>query len=262
MILDAKLSPRQLARRRRLLARERFKRARLAERAYARRLSAVAKQVGELIKGMTPKNAPVPVTQIKMALSRYADMLRPWAESVARSLISEVGQRDERAWAELGREVGRSLRSEIRNAPTGQAMQKIMNEQVDLIQSLPRKAAERVHYVVIKGISEGQRADVVAEEVLKTGKVTKSRAMLIARTETTRAASALVEARARFIGSEGYIWRTAGDADVRDEHKKLEGKYIPYDRPPVAGTNGMRYHAGAGPNCRCWQEPVVPDRLH
>lgn len=94
--------------------------------------------------------------------------------------------------------------------------------------------------------------------ILASGEVSKSHATLIARTETARVSSLLTQARAEHIGSEGYIWRTAHDADVRELHVELEGKFIYWNAPPVAGSSGERAHAGQIYNCRCWAEVILP----
>ena len=112
---------------------------------------------------------------------------------------------------------------------------------------------------IVKGIEGAERPSAVAEAIYATGHVTKGRANLIARTEVARTSSKLVEARARHVGSDGYIWRTAGDADVRREHRVLNGKYFRWGDPPVAGSAGERAHAGQIYNCRCVPEPVVPE---
>lgn len=236
-----------------------FGRARRAEMRFSRQLRKVANQVGAIVSGMAPGGIVRSPEQLADALARYADLLRPWAKSVAEAMVDEAARRDRTAWTDLGRILGRNLREEIAGAPTGEAMREIMDEAVDLITSLPREASQRVHRLVIEGMEGGTRAAATAREILRTEQVTKSRAMLIARTETTRAASALVEARARHVGSEGYIWRTVGDADVRELHKRMEGKFIRWDAPPQMEPNLGRYHAGAGPNCRCWPEVVLPD---
>jgi len=139
----------------------------------------------------------------------------------------------------------------------------LLKEQVDLITSLPREAAERVHELTLKNITSGMRPETLAKEILRTGDVTVSRAVLIAVTETSRTASLLTQVRAMNIGAEGYIWRTAKDADVRPEHRALEGKFVRWNDPPIAGKGkggaDQHYHAGQGPRCRCWMEPVLPD---
>lgn len=242
-------------------ARERFRRAHRAEQSFSRQLRQVARQVGAIIKGFAPRGVVQNTTPMVEALRRYADMLRPWAEAVSGRLIAEVGKRDEHAWNELGREIGRALGVEIRGAATGEQMRKKMLEQVALITSLPLDAAKHVHEWTIRSLEGGARAKEAAAEILKTGKVTTARAMLIARTETTRTATAMTEARARYIGSEGYIWRTAGDGAVRETHRKLNGRFFKWDDPPVAGESGERSHPGAIYNCRCYAEPVIPEQL-
>ena len=71
------------------------------------------------------------------------------------------------------------------------------------------------------------------------------------------ATGALDQARALSIGSNGYIWRTAEDGDVRHSHREMEGKFVEWGRPPT--LDGMTGHAGELPNCRCYKEIVFPN---
>ena len=267
-LLDAaakKISPRQKtkleAKAARRLQRERFQQSRLAEKAYARRLKMVARQVGDIIRAFAPNGVVSDQKGLNEALKKYSEALEPWAKQVAAQMLAEVSSRDLKAWTSLGTEMVKALKKEIRYAPIGQAMKGLMAEQVNLIKSLPLDAAQRVHKLSIEAIAGGSRAKEIQKDILRSGKVTASRAMTIARTETTRTSTALVESRARFIGSEGYIWRTAGDSDVRERHKHLEGTFHKWNNPPVAGDHGVRAHAGAIYNCRCYPEPVIPDDL-
>jgi SPP1 gp7 family putative phage head morphogenesis protein len=115
-----------------------------------------------------------------------------------------------------------------------------------------------VHELVTEARSGGKRFEEVAAQIKASGKVTASRATLIARTEASRAAVTFTQARARYVGSQGYIWRTAHDADVRPEHQEMEGVYVRWDKPPITDMKNP-YHAGCGPNCRCFPEPVLPE---
>jgi len=195
---------------------------------------------------------------LQRLLDQYAEAITPWASSVAKYMLADVDRRNERAWKQAGKEIGRELRNEIMYAPTGQAFTMLLNEQVTLIKSLPVEAGERVHALTVEALTTGRRADAIAKEIMNTEGVTKSRATLIARTEVARASSLLTEARARYVGSEGYIWRTAGDGDVRDSHAEMEGKYVRWDSTPRL-SDGTRTHAGQIYNCRCYPEPVLPD---
>lgn len=207
---------------------------------------------------MNPDGSVNKVGPVTTALKAYGELLAPWAVSVANTMVAEVSRRNAAAWKETGKEMGRALREEIDHAPTGHAFQKLLNEQVTLIKSLPLEAAERVHELTQKALVTSARADEIAKEILRTGEVTESRARCIARTEVSRTASVLTQARAQFAGSESYVWRTSGDFDVREAHAEMEGKVVRWDSPPKL-FDGFIAHAGCSPNCRCWPDPILPD---
>jgi SPP1 gp7 family putative phage head morphogenesis protein len=234
-----------------------FIRARKAEAGYARQLRKLAKHVGDIVEAMWAPDRPEVADQIRAVLDRYAQAVRPWAEAVGSRMVAEVAARDRSAWRRTGAAMGRQLAWEIDNAPVGSVLQQRMAEQVELITSLPRDAAERVHRLTLEGITGGRRASDIATEILRSGEVTRSRANLIARTEVGRTSTELTKARAESIGSTHYIWRTAEDADVRPSHRRMNGRVVEWARPPT--LDGMAGHAGALPNCRCYPEPVVPE---
>lgn len=231
-------------------------RASRAERQYHSSLSQVARQVGSIINGFPPGDPAVEPT-ISNMLNRYADLLNDWAVSAASKMLVEVNQQDRKAWAVMTENMSKALRDEIRNAPTGQVMQGLLAEQVTLIKSIPLDAAKRVHELTLQGIEDGTRASEIAKEIQRSGEVSESKAKLIARTEVARTASTLTEARARSVGSEGYIWRTSGDSDVRHSHAEMNGKFVRWDSPPT--LDKMTGHAGCFPNCRCYPDPVIPE---
>lgn len=237
--------------------RSRFSRVRRAENDFARALRTVASQVGQLVGAMSPEELLSP-GYVAGVLGRYAELIRGWARATSARMLADVSRRDESAWNQMAATMSRELRTEIKTAPTGELMRWLMAEQVGLIQSLPLEAAQRVHRLTIEGLEDATRADDIADMIMRTGAVTRSRANLIARTEVARTASKLTEARATHVGSEGYIWRTAGDKDVRRSHARMEGVYVRWDQTPTL-EDGTTTHAGQIYNCRCWPEPVVPD---
>ncbi len=233
-------------------------RVRRAETQYAIALRGLAKQIGLIVTGMWPER---PEGEIALALMKYAEMIGPWARATAGRMLADVSRRDQAQWNRVSRSMQRSLREEIERAPTGEALRKLLDLQVDLITSLPTDAAARVHKLAVESLSSGARAKELAAEIAKTGHVTASHAGLIARTETARAASTLTQVRAEHIGSTHYIWRTSGDSDVRPLHRALKGKPIAWNDPPVAGERGERAHAGTIYNCRCFADPVIPEEF-
>lgn len=258
MIPNLKRKTRDAAKSRAKIARERFNNSRIVEKQYARQLRAVARQIGMIVKGMTEDGEVKNPDKLIDALTQYSKLLNPWARSVAKKMIEEVGVRDERSWYQLGNEIGRALKKEIATTPVGHFLTTRLEEQVELITSMPLKAAKRVHKLTLEGIAKGTRAAEIAAEIKRTGKVSEGRAMLIARTEVARTASLLTESRARHVGSDGYFWRTAKDADVRDSHREMEGKFVRWDEPPTL-SDGTTTHAGQIYNCRCYPEPHLPD---
>jgi len=193
-------------------------------------------------------------------LRSYADALIPWATATAARMVEEVNQRDLAAWKAASAEMSKELQREIQTAPTGETMRKLMDEQVMLIRSIPLDAAQRVQDLTIKVLEDGTRANEIAAEIMRSGDVATSRAMLIARTEVARTESNLTQARAQHIGSTHYIWRTAHDSTVRADHKRLNGKVFAWNEPPVADErSGARANPGCIYNCRCWAEPILTE---
>lgn len=262
LVRDARRMPR-VSKREQRFAVERYKKAQAVERSYAAQLRRVARHVGEIISGFAPKGivkAPASLTKV---LNAYSELLTPWAEAVSETMIARVSQKNVIAWEAHGAEMGRALRQEIRLTPVGREMRRLLDENVSLIKSLPTKAGARVHKLTVEALSQtSARADEIAKEIMRSGPVTESRAKLIARTEVARTASLLTQSRAQHVGSDTYVWRTVGDEDVRLDHRKLEGKVIRWAAPPVAGSGKggvpVHYHAGQGPNCRCYPEPILP----
>jgi len=237
-------------------AKERFQKAHNLELEYLRNLRQVVRQIDSFIRHMAPDGIVDNVEELNQALTNYARLIRPWAKAVASRMISQVSQSDERAWWNLGKVMGRELRKELQDTPIGQRTQELLTLQVDLITSIPLDAAKRVHELTLKGITEGQRAGDIAKEIMRQNQVSASKAICIARTEVARTASTLTQARAEYIGSTHYIWRTSRDGDVRDSHRKMEGKVVAWDDPPE--LDNMTGHAGCLPNCRCYPEPILP----
>lgn len=242
----------------RKIAQQRFGNAQVIEKQYARQLRQVAKQIGHLVTGMSDEELLADSRRIEEAMKRYSDLLNPWAKSVAKKMLAQVGLRNDKAWHDLGKEIGRNLNIEIQSTPTGNLMVELLNEQVSYITSMPLKAAQRVHELTLEGITKGTRASEITKEILRSGKVSEGKAKLIARTEVARTASILTQARSAQVGSEGYFWRTVKDADVRHSHKEMEGKFIKWSDPPTL-SDGTTTHAGQIFNCRCHPEPYLPE---
>lgn len=224
-----------------------FEKSAKVERQYSKALRGVAREVGRIVTGFDI-DSPLYSTLVSQALGRYAELLQPWARVMASRIVTAIDAQDVQAWANQSREMARALRQELERAPTGEALTRFLAENVDLITSLPREAAQRVHALTQEGLMGSRRAAEIAAEIMRTGAVTESRAMLIARTEVARTASGLSMIRAEHIGCTHYVWRTSRDGDVRQSHREMDGKVIELNAPPTL-SDGTTTHAGQIYNC-------------
>ena len=238
-----------------------FEKVKNAETSYGIQLRKIAGHVGDLIKAYNPFN-PAVVPELDDILNRYSQVIRPWAHATSARMIAEVSRRDETAWRRHSENISRALHKEIQNAPIGPVVKQLQDEQVELITGIPLEAGQKIQELAREAQVSGRRyEDLVPEIQNLVAGMTKRRATLIARTETGKAATAIVRARAEFIGSDTYTWRTARDRDVRRMHRLLEGTTQRWDDPPIAEEQGQRHHPGEFPNCRCWANPIIEDKV-
>ena len=252
---------------------ETFSQAQNAQRSYGRQLRQVAGQIARIIQHYHPEgsDAPIPpgaMARIEQAMGNYSEAITPWARASAARMIAEVNRRNLTAWQRHTAGMGEELRQMIATTPIGERVQELLQQQVDLIRSLPWDAARRVQESSLEAMTTGERYPERGEEIEEllrqahpesTEEYIRNRATMIARTETARAASVLTQARAEHIGSEDYVWRTAGDARVRESHRKLNGTSQRWDDPPLSDPPDHHSHPGQIWNCRCVALPIVPE---
>jgi SPP1 gp7 family putative phage head morphogenesis protein len=270
-----------------------FFKARHAETSFAAQLRHLARQVVRIIEALTDSGdlgfiEPHEIPAITDALDNYAEAIEPWAQAVSWRMIAETNRRDKTAWEQYTKGMSAALRQELREAPIGAEVQRLMADQVHLITSLPREAASWVHEQSLQALEAGRRYEEktaiesgwdpergrwtrtppprteLTEALAKatphaTEKWLRNRATLIARTETARTASVLVQARSSHIGAESYIWYTAKDWKVRESHRKLHGSVQRWDAPPLSDPPDYHSHPGQIWNCRCTALPVIPE---
>lgn len=161
------------------------------ENQYASSLISVSKQIEKMLKKYDP-NSPVSSLDILQSLREYSEELTEWAKNIAFKLIYNLNEDDKRQWLRQTEMVSQGMRQEIENAPVYGKLQRYMLENVDLIKSMPLKAAQRVQEIIVENIKSGElRAEDLAEKIMSVGNATRGRAQLIARTETARISTGL-----------------------------------------------------------------------
>lgn len=229
-----------------------------AESAFARSLKKVARVSAHIVEAHVDGHKIQNTSEMKRALTEYAALIDPWAKRQAARMLEKVARKNRSAYTKRAKEMGQRLQSQLLENGMGPIAFTLMNEQVELIKSIPLRAGERAQKLAMEAAINGTRASEVAEELRKSGQVSESQAMLIARTEVARANASITQARAEGAGATGYIWRTTMDGAERDSHRKMNGKIISYDQLPEL-SDGTRGHAGTFPNCRCYQDPIFDE---
>lgn len=267
-----------------------YKASSAAEREFYRALKKVAEQSGHIVNAYTNGADITNLKKMTKALEDYSQLITPWSRRQSAKLLEAVSKSNFRAYQKQSKAVGKALESGVAKQETGAAAISLLNEQVALIKSLPIEAGLRAQKIAAENYLKGTRFQVdpelvdkflkerrdtiemhnlfaeqsgtkqFKEEMERSTEVAINRAKLIARTETARANSAFVQARAKSVGATSYIWRTTMDGAERESHAKMNGKIIEYSSPPSL-SDGTTGHAGTFPNCRCWQDVILPDLI-
>lgn len=232
------------------------------ENLYFGAMKSVIKRIEEIINAHYDPNRPTDVRELVKALNKYAETLTPWAKQTAKKVIDQVNMYNLRDWFSISAALGRQFKKGYSDPKSRiyALAKKLQDDEVKLITSLPKNLAKRAQALSRKYLAEGLRHEELADRILAGGKVAKSRAQLIARTEIAKANTFLIKSRCSTAKITQFVWRTARDEIVRPEHAELEGKVFDFSNPPQIPGEG-RHLPGAYPNCRCYPEPVitVPD---
>jgi len=233
-----------------------FRKARAAEETYTRQLHKVAERVQQIVDAFDPLSDEG-LSAMQSALVRYSKILTPWARATAARMVYAAAAKNRADWAEITKGMSVALKQQLGQTPIGLTYADLIQQQVGEITSIPQDAAQRLFEMATGGLYTGVRSAEFAKQVMLSGEVSRSRANMLGRTAVGIASSKLTEARARSIGSTGYTWLTAGDAQVRPSHRKMNGRFVEWNRPPT--LDGYTAHAGEFANCRCVSIPEIPE---
>ena len=129
-------------------------------------------------------------------------------------------------------------------------------ENTGLIESLVSEQVDRVRDVLVDS-GAGTRVEEIAKAIRESTDATRSRAALIARDQVLKLNANVAQARHEAAGVTSYIWRTARDERVREDHRVLTARAsrrAAHRRPAArrASEPGEHYQ------CRCVAEPIIP----
>lgn len=221
--------------------------------------------------GAYAKNTSLEEFEQMMRMYASSEAFLGFANSLAEMMITGLFDDLGRSWREAarnnmqGREVYDLLINDLAGA-RGEAMHRMIYENASLIRTLPTSVAKQVSEYTMREALKGRRPEDIEGEITKLfPRRSKARAKLIARTEVSKAQSALIQSDCELIGVDWYIWHSTHDQRARYSHQKMDGIICSWHDPPnpeklFPGPRSKpygEYHPGDTFNCRCYPEPLV-----
>lgn len=210
------------------------------------------------------------LTQLTTAVEAIGDTAY-WKDlswQSAFDMVRTLSNQNATTWREAARESRNSrkiytaLRSEFKD---NAAFRTIIASNAHYIRSVPADIALHITEHIAGEAIKGLRAESILQSVRKAAPdIAVSRARLIARTETAKSQSAIVQVRAQQIGIDWYQWDTSNDTRVRHSHQIMDDIYCQFSSPPCPealdpqykGHQFQYYNPGNIWNCRCSAYPI------
>lgn len=240
------------------------------ERNYEKILKVIQNQFFQAISNKN--NANEMINMLKVISRQHS--FETYCQEIALKMVTSVYQKTEGNWRKAaeqntkGREIYEALKKEKQNVLMENVIQKLIEQNAYFIKTLPLDIASDITKYIEKETTKGRRAEELVQEIkIKFPEKTKANAKCIARTEISKAQSALTKTRAEILNIQWYIWRTSQDERVRNAHKHMEGVLVSWKDPPSPEQLSKskyqygKYHAGEIFNCRCYAEPIVDIRF-
>lgn len=189
------------------------------------------------------------------------------AHGEALRMVESTVVTNARTWKEAARKStkGRQIYELLRDETSqSKVFQGIVKENASLIKSVPPYVSEKITKYITQETIKGRRPEEIAKEIRQYApELSENRAKLIARTEVSKAQTAIIQSRAERLSMNYYTWDGAMDQRERPSHKIMQGVICDFRNPPapeailgIKSTLG-HYHAGNCPNCRCSPVPVL-----
>jgi len=138
-----------------------------------------------------------------------------------------------------------------------EAFASVVQENVDLIKSIPEQYLTQVKGLVMRSAGRGRDVAYLAEELKKRFDITHRRAVFIARDQNNKATSVMTAARQMQLGITQGMWKHShAGKQPRISHVRADGKLFQLDKGMK--IDGELIMPGEEPNCRCVWEPIIP----
>lgn len=205
----------------------------------------------------------------KLTHAQQSKPFNQWVQSLAKTFITNTLEENARTWRQAARKssqgdmIRNSLENLMEDTHTGTRVKELVADNAKYIKTIPKDVTQDMTKYMQEQAFKGRRTAYRDADFKKmVGNMTEKHAKVIARTETSKAMSALTQARSEDIGLDWYIWHTSEDVRVRNSHKNMDNVLCRFSDPPapeelVGEKSAGHYQAGNIYNCRCYSAPVV-----
>lgn len=200
------------------------------------------------------------------------------SNTVAKGLASNfVGKVDAKTQAAIESAVGNAMGVDLVKILSTEGLTNVVEAgiaaNIQLITSIPRGYLDKIEMIITQEGTKGRTGASLIQQIQEVYPVTKNRARVIARDQTSKLNGGISRQRQVAAGIRGYRWRTVGDNAVRESHKERNGKFYAWNPEDVGkkledGSVMLDPEAddignpGEDYQCRCIAEAVLElDRL-
>lgn len=193
------------------------------------------------------------------------DNFKRYAERLATSFITDINTRNIQT---MGKQFG-SFGIDImtNNKQVTDFLQASIAENVQLITSIQSQYLDRVETLVLTNMRAGLRPSAIQQQLQDQFGVTKTRARMIARDQTSKATNGLARKRMQASGLEYFRWLDSSDQRVRARHRSISNKITMYGKGIYKFSDlplndkGEPIFCGDEVNCRCVPIPILPSEV-
>jgi len=228
--------------------------------------------LGKLIKFIMTKSeglsTPAEFEALLYGLT-FSKEFRNIATQISKAFVIQANTSEARNWrqAASGNGQGKFIYQLLKSSMTGnvgRTMNDKIIENANLITKMPYELSKSLTQFVASETFKGIRPEDIASTLYeKLGQYSKAKIDTIARTEASKATTALTQARSQDAGVRWYVWRTANDGNrVRESHRHMQRVIVPWNDPPspeelIGEPSAGKYQAGEIYNCRCFPQALI-----
>ena len=203
-----------------------------------------------------------PTKELQLALTRWGDKWIKRFDLMSNKLSLDFAARNQQATQTAMMAAFKKSGFTVKFAPTRksiEAYKAVAAENIGLIKSIAQKYHSDVQVQVWESVKRGGDLKTISEKLERTYGITRRRAALIARDQTSKAKAVMEAVRHQELGIKQAIWmHSHAGKEPRPTHVKMNSKLYDLSKGMWDSDEGEYVHPGQLINCRCTMRPFIP----